>query len=311
MAEAESTLPTPIPTSLNVTALAKRFGVARSTIQRRLAKGWTPPARVQRRATPPATPDAAPPAAPNAPPQVAHLSHPAATVTVATIVAALALATCSAAFSISGLTSIFAGAFWPVIGLGAAFELGKLSAVAWLGQRNGPAPLRLALGAVVAVLMILNSIGVYGFLSRAHLEHSLAGDLTVSSKAADIDAHMEAKQADLDDIKARIAQLDQTKTIATKGHTKTTTVGDQGPARDKLVHEREAAENALANLRIEKAKVDGERKAVEADLGPVRYLATLLGSTDEQTMRYFILVVALLLDPAAVLLLLAATGHRD
>ena len=49
------------------------------------------------------------------------------------------------------------------------------------------------------------------------------------------------------------------------------------------------------------------RFAVEADLGPVRYLATLLGSTDEQTMRWFILVVAPLLDPAAVLLLLAAT----
>jgi hypothetical protein len=57
--------------------------------------------------------------------------------------------------------------------------------------------------------------------------------------------------------------------------------------------------------------VDGERKAVEADLGPVRYLATLLGSTDEQTMRYFILIVALLLDPAAVLLLLAATHRRQ
>jgi len=52
--------------------------------------------------------------------------------------------------------------------------------------------------------------------------------------------------------------------------------------------------------------VDGERKVVEADLGPVRYLATLIGTTDEVAMRYFILVVALLLDPAAVLLLLAA-----
>jgi hypothetical protein len=73
--------------------------------------------------------------------------------------------------------------------------------------------------------------------------------------------------------------------------------------------ERVQVETALADLRIEKAKVDGERKAVEADLGPVRYLATLFGSTDEQTMRWFILIVALLLDPAAVLLLLAAT-HR-
>ena len=58
---------------------------------------------------------------------------------------------------------------------------------------------------------------------------------------------------------------------------------------------------------MEKAAVDGERKAVEADLGPVKYLGTLLGTTDEATMRWFILVVTLLLDPAAVLLLLAAT----
>jgi len=157
--------------------------------------------------------------------------------------------------------------------------------------------------------MVLNSIGVYGFLSRAHIEHALSGDVTVSSKAATVDARLDAKQADLDDIKSRIAQIDQTKTVATKGHTKTTIVGDQGPARATLAHEREATETALADLRIEKAKVDGERKAVQADLGPVRYLATLLGSTDEATMRYFILIVALLLDPAAVLLLLAAT-HR-
>jgi hypothetical protein len=82
--------------------------------------------------------------------------------------------------------------------------------------------------------MVLNSIGVYGFLIRADLEHPLAGGLTVA-----------------------------------------------------------------------RARVGGERKAVEADLGPVRYLAALIGTTDEVAMRYFILVVALLLDPAAVLLLLA------
>ena len=57
----------------------------------------------------------------------------------------------------------------------------------------------------------------------------------------------------------------------------------------------------------EKAKVDGDRKVAEADLGPVRYLATLLGAGDQDVLRWFILVVACLLDPAAVLLLLAAT----
>ena len=308
MAEPESTtLPTPIPTSLNVTALAKRLGLDRRTVQRRLAKGWVPPTdtapkhpkkvRQQVRQTPQSTPRPMP--------------HPNGAVTAVTLMAALALATCSAAFSISGLTSIFAGAFWAVIGLGVAFEIGKLSAVAWLGhQRARTGVLKIALTALVAVLMVLNSIGVYGFLSRAHIEHALAGDLAVSSKAATVEARLDAKQADLDDLKARIAQLDQTRTVATKGHTKTTTVGDQGPAREKLVREREAGENALADLRIERAKVDGERKAVEADLGPVRYLAALIGATDEIAVRYFILVVALLLDPAAVLLLLAATNQR-
>ena len=67
-------------------------------------------------------------------PTVTVERHSSITVSTATLIAALVLATCSAAFSISGLTSIFAGAFWPVIGLGVAFELGKLSAVAWLGH---------------------------------------------------------------------------------------------------------------------------------------------------------------------------------
>jgi hypothetical protein len=66
---------------------------------------------------------------------------------------------------------------------------------------------------------------------------------------------------------------------------------------------------ALADLQVAKAAVDGERKAVEADLGPVRYLATLIGSADEATERYLNLIVALPLDPAAVLLLLTVT-HR-
>ena len=92
---------------------------------------------------------------------------PSRSIATVTLLAALALATCSAAFSISGLTSIFAGAFCAVIGLGVAFEIGKLSAVAWLGHVAArPRPfslLRVTLVALFAVLMVLNSIGVYGF----------------------------------------------------------------------------------------------------------------------------------------------------
>jgi hypothetical protein len=66
----------------------------------------------------------------------------------------------------------------------------------------------------------------------------------------------------------------------------------------------------LAGLQVGRAKADGERRTVEADLGPVRYLATLVGAGDQDVLRYFILAVALLLDPAAVLLLLAASSTR-
>jgi len=85
---------------------------------------------------------------------------------------------------------------------------------------------------------------------------------------------------------------------------------DQHKNRADLSAARVKEAQTLAALQIERARIDGERKTVESDLGPVRYLATLLGADDEATLRYFILVVAVLLDPAAVLLLLAATTSR-
>src|SRR5262249_31535629 len=113
-------------------------------------------------------------------------------VTVVTTVAALALAAVSAGFSITGMTSIFVGSFWPVIGMGMALELGKLSAVAWIGRAGcavHPArPLKTAVGVMIGVLMALNAIGAYGFLAKAHISHALAGDVAVVGRNADIEA---------------------------------------------------------------------------------------------------------------------------
>jgi hypothetical protein len=80
--------------------------------------------------------------------------------------------------------------------------------------------------------------------------------------------------------------------------------------RNSLADELAVEAKALADLQVEKATIDGERRTVEADLGSARYLATLIGADNEMVLRWFILVVALLLDPAAVLLLLAATRTR-
>jgi hypothetical protein len=85
---------------------------------------------------------------------------------------------------------------------------------------------------------------------------------------------------------------------------------DQRRTRVDLVTQRTAAAKAVVALQVEKAAVDGQRQIAQADLGPVRYLAALIGAKDDDVLRWFILVVAMLLDPAAVLLLLAATSAR-
>jgi hypothetical protein len=66
----------------------------------------------------------------------------------------------------------------------------------------------------------------------------------------------------------------------------------------------------LAALQVEEAAAAAQQKAVEADLRPVKFLATIVRSSNEATMRYFSLVVAPLLDPAAVSLLMAATSRK-
>ena len=81
--------------------------------------------------------------------------------------------------------------------------------------------------------------------------------------------------------------------------------------RNSLADKLTVEAKVLADLKMEKAALDGERRKVEMDLGPVRYLATLLSADSETVLRWFILVVALLLDPAAMLLLLAAPRTRS
>src|SRR6266853_2094938 len=254
-------------------------------------------------------------------------------ITLATLTAALALATVSGGFSITGMTSIFVGAFGPVIGMGIALEVGKLSAVAWLVHQRGTAskPLRAALTMLVLILMGLNAIGCYGFLAKAHIGHRVEGETVVSARAADIDARMSVQAEKVADLTKQIADLDAARTIETPsaGNLRTASaINAQAAAlaaaaklraadderrqakRTSLADKLTLEAKALAEIKVEKAKVDGDRKVAEADLGPVRYLAMLLGAGDQDVLRWFILILALLLDPAAVLLLLAAASAR-
>jgi hypothetical protein len=198
-------------------------------------------------------------------------------IVVASYVAALSLATVSAFFSITGLTSIFIGAFWPVIAMGIALEIGKLCAVAWLGHHSGVASwgLRTALGALLAVLMALSAIGAYGFLAKAHIGHTVDSDIAAAGKAADIEAKISVQASIVAGIDRQIAEISSAVSKATeKGRTAAAMrlADEQRRHRADLEasHVREA--KALAALQVEKAGIEGQRKVAEADLGPVRYL---------------------------------------
>jgi hypothetical protein len=235
-------------------------------------------------------------------------------VKLAAFIVALALACVSAAFSIDGLTAIFAGAFWPVITMGAALEAGKLVAAAWLTEHWNSAPplMRLVLVAMIGVLMGLNAVGVFGFLTRAHLEHMMAVDLVLADRTADIDARLAIQGQTVADLDRRIAQIDAAIEQSTRlgRPVGAMTIADQ-KRRDRadIVAERRHQAQALASLQIEKAKIDAQRRRAEADVGPLRYLAELTGApaTDlERPVRLLTLALVAVLDPMAVVLLLAA-----
>jgi hypothetical protein len=145
--------------------------------------------------------------------------------------------------------------------------------------------------------------------SKAHIASALADDLAVVGRHADIEARLAMQVNVVADLDRRIAQIDKAVDTATsKGRTASAMAlaGQQRKTRGELAVERMREGRALAGIQVEKAAIDGERRKADADLGPIRYLATLLGARDQDVLRYFILVVAILLDPAAALLLLAA-----
>jgi hypothetical protein len=236
-------------------------------------------------------------------------------VTAGILVTALALAGVSGWYSITGLTAIFVGAPTAVIALGVVFELGKLSAVSWLGRygADAPWPLRLALVALVVALMGLDVIGAYGFLSRAQIEHTVVGDAAIEAREAQAQAKLDVQAGVVADLEKRIAQIDaavMTATLKGRARGAMQIADDQKRNRADLVRERQHQADVLADIKAEAAGLSAQRRVAAAELGPVKYLAALLGAGDQDVLRWFILVVAMLLDPAAVLLLLAAASTR-
>ena len=230
------------------------------------------------------------------------------------LLTALSLAGVSGLFSVVGLTGVFLGSFWPVVAMGTVFEVAKLSAVALVGQgRVTSRTLKFGIVTLIAALMVLNFIGAYGFLARAQITYAVSGEVRIADHAAQLQTRIRLAAGAVADIDKRIEQIDSAIAEATeRGRTASAMAlaEHQTVRRDALAADRARAASALASVEIQGAGVESERAVQAADFGPVEYVSKLLGIGRDTAMRWFIVLVACLLDPAALMLLLAACARH-
>ena len=222
-------------------------------------------------------------------------------------------------YSILGLTAIFASAVIPVIIMGIALGVGKITATVWLKQNWNIAPwtIRVYLVIAIAVLMVITSMGIFGFLSKAHSDQSLvSGD--VLAKISVYDEKIKISKENIDANRKALKQLDEAvdqvmgRSTDEKGADKAVAIRrGQAKERTRLLQEIETEQKAIARLNEERAPIAAEVRKVEAEVGPIKYIAAFVyGDTDktilEKAVTWVIIILIVVFDPLAVILLLAS-----
>jgi cell division protein FtsB len=231
------------------------------------------------------------------------------------LVAALALATVAAYFSVAGMAEIFPGAPVAVMVLAATMEAGKLVIAGWLAAhwRRTNWKMRFVMVALVAGLALINAAGVFGKLVEAHVSVAATSRSGVTERIEALDARVTAQSAAVADLDSRIAQIDRAVDESTRRGRVTRAINiatQQRLTRDGLDTQRQAATVTLVDLQSKRAALAGERSRIEASAGPIQYLAMMVGAAPEVAVRWLILLMVLCCDPAAIALTVAAAGSR-
>jgi len=222
----------------------------------------------------------------------------------------------SAYFSIIGLTAIFSASYYPVIVMGTALEVGKLIGSTWLFHNWKQCPLLLKIYLILAVivLMLITSMGTFGFLSKAHIEQNINITTGNADDAQIVQTKIDVEQATIDDLNKQISQIDAAVTKMTdKGQAASSlqAAEKQRKIRDDLTKQKNQHTEIIANLKSQKVKLDSGIKKLEAEVGPIKYIAAALYGTSgpenlELAVRWVIILLVIVFDPLAVVLLLAA-----
>jgi hypothetical protein len=236
-----------------------------------------------------------------------------------TLLTALGLSGIAAYYSVIGLAQIFPGSFWAVIIMGSILEASKLVTVSWLYRnwKECPVLIRTYLSIAVVILMLITSMGIFGFLSKAHLEHS-ADNAPLVDRIALLDEKIKTEKENVEANRKTIKQydefVDQTLGRSTdeKGADKAQAIRrSQQKDRSRILQEIEQSQITIAKYSEERAPLSTELKKIEADIGPIKYIAALAYGTEadgeliDKAVRLVILLIIIVFDPLAILLLIA------
>ncbi len=234
---------------------------------------------------------------------------------------ALGLSAVAAYYSIMGLVAIFAAAAIPIFIMGSLLEASKLVVASWLYRswKEIPRLMKVYFTTALVILMMLTSMGIFGFLSKAHLDQAVpTGD--VAAKLALIDEKIKTEKDNLNAARTELNQLDQqvnqtlSRTTDAGGAERSIAIRrGQQKDRNRILTEIGATQAKIAKLNEERAPIASEVRKVEAEVGPIKYIAQLIYGDQaqepdflEKAVRIVILLIVAVFDPLAVLLLVAA-----
>lgn len=227
----------------------------------------------------------------------------------------LLISAVAAYFSILGLTTIFSGAFWPVFIMGSVLEMGKLVAISWLYNNwvITPKIIKVPLSGSIIILMLITSMGIFGLLSKAHIDQQLKLSVGASSEIATIDSQIKIHEDIIRGYDTQIAQIDSAleKMISQGQAQQSLYAADiQRKNRVAILQQKQKEVEAQTPLKLKKSRLEAEYKSVEAEVGPIKYVAELIYGSDDKTtvekaVRITIIALIIVFDPLAILLLIA------
>jgi hypothetical protein len=238
-----------------------------------------------------------------------------------TLFTALSLSVVAAWYSILGLTAIFASAVIPIIIMGSILEVAKITVTVWLHEywHRCRLLMKIYLAPAVIMLMIITSMGIFGFLSKAHTDQSLvSGD--VQAKISIYDEKIKIAKDNIDANRKALKQMgeavDQVMGRSTdeEGADKAVSLRRaQTRERNRLIREIAREQKKITALSAERAPIAAEVRKVEAEVGPIKYIAAFIYGDDpdtnvlERAVRWVIIILVVVFDPLAIMMVLAAT----